>query len=285
MTSARALRGKTFTIGVVASDIHNPFFADVTVGISRRLEGTSYRVLLGFSLSSGEAELSLVEAMLDRQVDGLIWIAPRVGSDALDSVARKLPMVVVAFHEPRAATFDTANVDDELGARLAIDHLVATGHRQIAMLSVDWPATTGSVVQRREKGYLSAMETHGLAEFSSIERALETAEDIEAVASVLLDRPHPLDAIFCWNDLAALELLSVINLRGLRVPKDVAIIGFDNISACRLAQNSLSSVDQFADRLGEHAAAMLLDRIDGNVEPRKSLIKPALVVRGSTATG
>ncbi len=282
-TSARAMRGRAYTLGVVASDIHNPFFADVTVGISRKLQETAYQPLLGFSLTNGEKELSLVEAMLDRQVDGLIWIAPRVDGKSLRDIARRIPLVLVAYHAADSDDFDTANVDDELGALMAVEHLGASGRQRIAMVSVTWPGTTGSVVRRREHGYLKGMSRLGLSDHAKIVHVEESAADIGAVADALLRQPQRPDALFCWNDFAALEMLSLTRTLGLEVPRDIAIVGFDNTSFCRLAQNSLSSIDQFAEMLGENAAEMMLERIEGRIPSRHIKLEPSLVLRDSSA--
>lgn len=256
--------------------------ADVTVGVSRTLNSTAYQPLLGFSLSSGETELSLVEAMLDRQIDGLIWSAPRVDDKALEAVARRIPLVLVAYHAAEAAGFDTANFDDEMGARMAAEHLGASGRRSMAMVIVTWPDTAGSVVRRREKGYLDGMARLGLSEYAKIVHTEENAADIGAVAEALLARPDRPDSLFCWNDFAALELLSATRELGLEVPNDIAIVGFDNTSFCRLAQNSLSSVDQFAETLGASAAEMVLERIEGRMFSRHVQLEPTLVVRASS---
>lgn len=282
-TSARAMRGKAYTIGVMASEIHNPFFADVFVGIGRQLAGTPYQPLLGVSQSSGTNEASLIDAMLDRQVDGLIWIAPRVARDTLHATARKIPTVVVAYHEPDTAEFDTANVDDELGAHLAVEHLHAQGRKNIAMVSVNWPRTPGAVPHRRERGYLGAMTKLGLASHAKVLYSEESAIDVGTVTErVLADDDRP-DAVFCWNDFAALEVLSVAKRFGLDVPRQLAIVGFDNTAFCKLEQNLLSSIDQSAEKLGESAARMLFERIDGRTDPRHVVLEPQLVVRRSSS--
>jgi len=282
-TSARAMRGRAYTLGVMASEIHNPFFADVFVGISRQLAGTPYQPLLGFSQSSGSNESSLIEAMLDRQVDGLIWIAPRVSREVLLATARRMPTVLVAYHDANTGDFDTANVDDEKGARLAVEHLHAQGNRKITMMSVRWPQTAGAVPHRREKGYLGSMRQLGLESSASVLHSEENAIDVGRLTKRMLQHPGRPDAVFCWNDFAALEVLSVAKQTGLEVPSQLSIVGFDNTAFCRLEQNSLSSVDQSAEMLGESAARMLFERIDGRTDPQHVLLEPQMVVRRSSA--
>lgn len=282
-TSARAMRGQTFTWGVLASEIHNPYFADVLAGISRSLAGTAYKTFLGVSQSSDENEASLAEAMIDRQVDGLIWIAPRVKSEVLHRIARSVPLVVVAYHEESATDFDTANVNDERATRLAVEHLHSKGLRRIAMVSVNWPDKVGAVPQLRELGYRNAMRDYGLEGHINVVYSEENAIDVGALTTELLSQPDRPEAIMCWNDFAALEVLSEAKRMDVNVPTDLAIVGFDNTSFCRLEQNSLTSIDQFAGTLGERAAEMLLGRLDGRVDARHVMLEPELHVRRSSA--
>ena len=282
-TSARAMRGRAYTLGVLASEIHNPFFADVFVGISRGLANTAYHPLLGVSQSSDANESSLVEAMLDHQVDGLIWIAPRVQNKILQATARRVPTVVVAYHEPNAKSFDTANVDDEKGARLAIEHLHAVGLKRISMVSVTWPNIAGAVPHLRERGYLRAMTDHKLESYISVVHSEESAVDVGALTENILSQTERPEALFCWNDFAALEVLSEAKRIGLEVPGELAIVGFDNTAFCRLEQNSLTSIDQSAELLGENAARMLIERIEGRTESQHVLLEPQLKIRRSSS--
>lgn len=281
-TSARAMRGRTYTWGVLASEIHNPFFADVLAGIGRRLSDTPYKPFLGVSQSSDQNESSLAEAMIDRQVDGLIWIAPRVTGEVLHRIAGKVPLVVVAFHQASSIDFDTVNVDDEMATRMVVDHLRLSGLSRISMVNVNWPERVGSVPQLRERGYRNAMQDHGLHEHVNVVYSEESAVDVGAITAGLLGQPVRPEAIMCWNDFAALEVLSEAKRMGIDVPRDLAIVGFDNTSFCRLAQNSLTSIDQFAGSLGEKAAEMLLDRLDGRVDAAHVVLEPELHIRGSS---
>lgn len=282
-TAARAMRGRTFTWGVLASEIHNPFFADILSGIGRKLEGTPYQPLLGVSQSSHETESSLVEAMLDRQMDGLIWIAPRVPSDILHATARRVPTVFVAYHEAGSEDFDTVNVDDEKAAQLAVDHLHSMGLRKISMISVNWPDRAGAVPHLRERGYAKAMRGHGLQDLTDVMHSEESAVDVGALTARVLGRRDRPEALLCWNDAAALEALSEAMRVGIDVPHDVAIVGIDNTAFCRLEQNSLTSVDVFAEGLGENAASMLIERLDGRTDAKHILLEPQLIVRRSSS--
>jgi DNA-binding LacI/PurR family transcriptional regulator len=282
-TSARAMRGRTDTWGVLASEIHNPFFADVLAGIGAKLVGTAYKPFLGVSQSSHENEASLAEAMLDRQVDGLIWIAPRVTSAVLHRMARSVPMVVVSYHESSATDFDTANVDDEKATGLAVKHLHSMGLKKITMISVNWPEKDGAVPRLREEGYRNAMRDLGLNEYANVAYSEESAIDVGPITSRLLSEPDRPEAIICWNDFAALQVLSEAKRIGVDVPGDLAVVGFDNTAFCRLEQNALSSIDQFAEALGANAATMLLERLEGRANAKHVVLEPELHVRRSSS--
>ena len=115
--AARGMRGQTYTLGVLFSDIRNPFFADILAGINAALERTQYQPLLGVSQSATTIELVLIDAMIDRQMDGLILVAPRMTEADLIPVADRIPTVVIGHHRQRgqpvlAVNFDTVNDDD-----------------------------------------------------------------------------------------------------------------------------------------------------------------------------
>src|SRR5260221_4283600 len=123
--AARAMRGRTFTIGVLLPDIRNPFFSDVLAGVNSALERTQYQTLLGIS-QLHTIEMVLVDTMIDWQMDGLILVAPRMAPREVAGIATRVPTVIIGHHEPSATTFDTVNNDDRLGATLVVRHLAET---------------------------------------------------------------------------------------------------------------------------------------------------------------
>lgn len=280
--SARGMRGRSFTLGVLLSDIRNPFFSEIMAGINAALADTPYQPLLGVSNSAVGLEQALVDAMIDRQMDGLIFVAPRMSMAEIDSVAPRIPTVIVGHHRPAAAHFDTVNNDDEKGAELAIDYLVSQGLERIVNISLDLPpATDNSVTYHRELGYRRAMRRHGLENFSRIVFA-EHSPKARAVAKHLLSEPERAEALFCWTDSCAFEAISAAIESGLSVPEDVSIIGYDNSPPCDLAQNRLTSIDQSGRRLGMEAARLLMERIEGRQAAEHLVVEPRLIVRGST---
>lgn len=284
LAAARAMRGQTYTLGVLLPDLVNPFFADIMAGVNTALERTQYQPLLGISQSLVPVEQSLIDAILDRQMDGLIIIGPRMRTSAIEAVALRTPLVVIAFHDAAATTFDTVNDDDRHGAELVVNHLIDGGYRNIAMLSLQlMPADETFVTTQREIGYKAAMIEAGLSRNVRIVRAEQTPREVQAAVRQLLTMRKPPEAIFCWTDYIAFEALSVAHELGLNVPQDVAIVGYDNTVWCDFAQHNLTSIDQSGQVLGLQAARLLTERIKGRAQAEHFVVAPRLVARGSSA--
>jgi DNA-binding LacI/PurR family transcriptional regulator len=283
-TAARGLRGSTYTIGVLLPEIRNPFFPDILDGIVHKLEGTQYQPLLGVRLSAEKNESSIVEAMMDRKLDGFIMIAPLLNHDYIANVAKYVPTVVIGRHD-REGGFDTVNNDDEAGAHLAVDHLVSLGHKRIAHVSLE-PLFEGSgnnPMTFRLKGYEDAMRRHGLEQNISVRFTthLGGPEHDRALALELLSGKDRPTAIFAWMDSVALTIMSAARELGLRVPQDLSVTGYDNSHIGALSQLSLTSIDQSANLLGEKSAQLLFERMEGRAEDVSFIVPPRLVARGS----
>jgi len=282
--SARGMRGRSYTLGVLLSDIRNPFFSEIMAGINEALASTPYQPLLGVSNSAVGVERSLIDAMIDRQMDGLIFVAPRMLDEEIDEAARRIPTVVIGHHRPQAMHFDTVNGDDETGAEHAIDHLVAAGLEKITHISLDISASEdNSVTAHRELGYRRAMERHGLSRHTDVHYA-EHSPLARNLARNLLKRSDRPEALFCWTDSCAFEAISAAMELGISVPQGLSVIGYDNSPPCDLAQNNLTSIDQSGRQLGMESARMLMERIEGRQKPEHLLVETRLIVRGSTIT-
>jgi LacI family transcriptional regulator len=283
--AARGMRGQTYTLGVLFPDLRNPFFADIMAGINDALERTQYQALLGVGQSATTLEHALVDAMVDRQMDGLILVAPRMEPAELETIATNIPTALIGLHLPEEKLFDTVNNDDELGGRLVVRHLHENGYRNIVYFSLNLPPPADTVtVIHRERGYRAAMQELGLSRQIRVIIAEQTAREIQAAARQLLQSRRPPDAIFCWTDFVALEVLSVARELGLAVPGDVAVVGYDNTSYCDLAQNALTSIDQSGQVLGLQAARLLTERIKGREQAEHFVVTPRLVARASSGS-
>ncbi|MBU1304836.1 MAG: LacI family transcriptional regulator [Alphaproteobacteria bacterium] len=283
--SARGMRGRTYTIGLIFPDLRNPFFADIYAGVNSALERTQYQAMQGVNTTSGALNITsgaLIEAMIDRQMDGLVVIGPNMETQALADLGARLPLVVLGQHNHAGDAFDTVNNDDQLGARLVVRHLVANGYSNIAMLSLS--PQNSSIIQQREIGYRLEMMEQGCGDAINILRETQVLRDVQVSVRRLLSGADRPEAIFCWTDLMAFEAISVATEMGLSIPEDIAIVGYDNTMFCDLAQNSLTSVDQSGELLGLQAARLLVERIDGRTTAEHFMVPPRIVARASAGT-
>ena len=280
---ARSLRGRSYTIGVVLIDLSSPFQPEIADGISAELESTPYQEVLVAAGTDPDRQRRSVEALIDRQVDGLILVAPWVGSSWLEELASKVPTVVVARHG-QAQHFDSVVDDDYEGARLMVDHLVDLGHERIlhtgqAGGELDRPQVLSHTA--RLDGYEAAMRARGL-EPDVISTSYSEAGGYEAAMEALSRRVRP-TAIFAGADVAALGVLRAAEELGIRVPDDLSISGYDNTFISGIGRISLTTVDQSGHRTGATSARLLLERIDGRTQPVNYVIGPTLVPRATTA--
>ncbi|MBB4167629.1 LacI family DNA-binding transcriptional regulator [Rhizobium sp. BK538] len=278
--AARGMRGRTYTIGVLVIELSNTFLAGVIESANTALSESSYKSLIGLGRSASPIEASMIESMIDNRMDGVLIIAPRISGKVLERYARQIPIVVIAHHEPQAETYDTVNSDDRKGGCLAVEAALRQGYRDIAMVSYDLLDSPASVVAvQREMGYVEAMKQAGLQ--SRIIRLPPVATDRKVAIDNFLsaqDRPR---AVFVWSDLDAVPLLNAARTNGIRVPEDLAIVGYDNSPFAAIPLVGLTSVDQNAAQLGRTAAETLLSRIDGREDVRHLLIEPHVEIRGS----
>jgi Transcriptional regulators len=280
LAAARGMRGQTYTLGLVLPDIRNPFFADIMTGVHAALERTQYSAMIGISQSSASAELAMVESMIDRQMDGLILIGSTEDRSNLASIAGRKPLVTIGHHDPEASDFDTVNNNDQQGGMQVVRHLVANGFRRIAMLSL--VSGTSTILAERELGYRRGMVEAGLGQYISVVQSPQTLREVQIAARRMLEGPNRPDAIFCWTDFIALEVISVATELGLSIPGDLGIVGYDNTMFCDFAQNNLTSIDQSGELLGLQATRLVIERIKGRSEAEHFVVTPRIVARGSS---
>jgi DNA-binding LacI/PurR family transcriptional regulator len=280
--SARQLRaGHGRFIGLIVLDITNPFFADVTRGAEESAEEAGFQVSVWNSGEDPARERRHLELLLEQRVEGVL-ITP-AGDDVsglgeFDEFG--IPVVLVdrgAAHADRCSVA----VDDELGGRLAIRHLLEQGHEHIAFIG--GPLAIDQVKMRLLGVEAELAEHTGSATLTVVETAaLQLDEGTKALHEVLEITPRP-SAIFCANDLLALGALRGCTDLGLSVPEDIAIVGYDDIAFAAGAAVPLTSVRQPREELGRQALQLLLDeRSNPNHQHRQTLFRPTLVVRSST---
>jgi LacI family transcriptional regulator len=287
--AARSLRaGRSQMVGLVVPDILHSFFAEIAKGVGNRIHPKGYNVVLFSSEENPELEIEGIESLLARQVDGLI-VATTL-TEAQSDVFRRIdeqntPYVLVDRKIPGLQA-NYVGVDDEQVGALATEHLVQRGNRRIA--HIQGPEI--STAYERLKGYLSTLARHKLtmpAEYIvKVGSSDVIAEDhgLQAMCR-LLALPERPDAVFCFNDLAALGASRAILKAGLRIPADIALIGVANMPHLDMLGVPLSTIDQSSVQIGDRAAKLLLRRMESasGSRPTRIYIPPKLIVRASSA--
>ncbi|GFM63950.1 LacI family transcriptional regulator [Pseudomonas cichorii] len=280
---ARSLKAKTTsTIGLLIPNGINPYFAELARGIEDHCERNGFCVILCNSDDNPEKQRNYLRVLLEKRVDGLI--VSSVGGDV--SIAGGLaevrtPMVIVD-RELEGIEADMVRIDHEHGAYLATRHLIDLGHRDIACIG--GPDNT-VVADMRFVGYRRAMQEAGievLPEWTIHSDFTSPAGHEAAVGLLAGNRPT---AIFAGNDVIAIGVLRAAAERNIPVPRELSVIGFDDIQMSRYVYPALTTVGQSIMQLGETAAEMLLSRIVGTSTelPGRRLVTPSVVVRESTA--
>lgn len=269
---------RTRILGVMISDLRNPFFGDVVSGIQMRAEEFGYRVLFNTGDRVPKLEEAAIESLLELRVDGLILAAPRVDDAIIERACRTVP-VAVLNRDTSATCSDSVTNDNIAGATLAVEHCASLGHTRIA--HIDGGSGAGASVRR--EGYLLAMRQLGLAHnILTVEGAFTENGGYRAAREILKQSPLP-TAIFAANDISAIGALRALEEAGLHAPADVSVVGYDNTSLAALPQISLTSVQQFGSDIGRLGMECVFERIEGaRSTPRHEVVAPTLVVRTST---
>jgi DNA-binding LacI/PurR family transcriptional regulator len=274
---------KTGIIGLVIPSLTDSFFPHVTSAIETRLTEAGYSVILVNTNSSSKVELSRVEDLLSWQVDGLIIAAAQESGEAglfWDLWRRDIPFVLIdrTFSD---TPFYSVTTDDTVGATLAVEHLLANGCRRIAR--VCGSPMSVSTNQQRQAGYLSALMRQGIVphESSMIDVVHYQEEGRQLLDRLLSLDPRP-DGVFCFSDITAIDIIEACGQYGIRVPEELAVVGYSDLPQSRLLKISLTTIRQPRSLLGRNAAEMLLARMEQKEQPVQINLPVELVVRQST---
>jgi DNA-binding LacI/PurR family transcriptional regulator len=269
---------RTRIVGIVVSDLRNPFNEDVVSGVLTQAAELGYKGLINTSDRQRDREEEAIESFLELRVDGLILATSRIDDRTIARASRAVPVVVLGRPTSDVAT-DSLTNDNEMGAEIAVEHCVSLGHRKIAHIA----GTDSMAARRRRAGYERAVNRLGLADSSTIiEGGFTEAEGYRGCRELLESWPLP-TAIFAANDLCAIGVLNALEEAGLSIPGDVSLIGYDNTSLAALRHVSLTSIHQPGEDMGRKAMELLIERIhEGRTEPRHLVIAPSLVMRSTT---
>lgn len=276
---ARSLhRSSTNNILLVVPDIENPFFAEMIKGTTTVLRQHGYQSI--FADSDGEIgnEKEIAERALSRIVDGVILYCPRAESAYFDFLSARVPLLVVDRRITSHAV-DHIYIDNKPSAEAAVDYLIANGHRDIGLIGGPQNVLANL---RRKSGYLASLKAHGIPvndqfmffcgfEFEDGVSAFEYFSQME----------HRPTAYFATNDLMALGFIQQAHEKGLAIPSDISVVGFDNIAMSRLISPALTTVDNPRHDMGALAAFRMLKKLDPTVEVPQFSLTNRMVIRGS----
>ncbi len=280
---------KTNTIGVIIPELVHFFFSTVISGIESVAYEAGYSVILTQSNESYEREKKDIKALFNSRVDGMLLSISRetTNYDHIESILSK--GVPIVFYDRMYTNPDTSKVivDDYIGAKEAVFHLIEQGCTRIAHLE-GAPGT--SISEDRKRGYLDALREHTIAvkENLIIECPSASLEEAKKATRKLLTFTPPPDAIFANNDMLAMGAMMAIKEKGLNIPDDVAIMGFSNWFFSQLMDPPLSSVDQPGFEMGQEAARLLIRQIEMKDKeqfdpmPETKILKTRLVIRASS---
>lgn len=267
------------TIGVMLSDLHNPYFAELADSIEAAARASGLRIIINTGGRRVDVERQALEHLLEFRTAGLILVGPVIPAPAIEAAARGTPIVLVT-RRTRSAGVDSVMIDEAAAGRLVVDHLAGLGHERIAHID----GGPGAAAAQRRRGYEEAMARAGLADHVRVVAGEYTEQAGEDGADVLLaDETRP-TAVYGANDLVAAGVLARLERAGVAVPGEVSVVGYDNTALAQLGRLSLTSVDQPRAEMGRLAVACLLERAGG--ERRRAVrheLAPALVVRRTSA--
>ena len=272
-TASSLVRQRTHTIGVHILDLHNPVFAEILDGVQEAVRGHDYSTLLVTGNADPVTERTEITRLLESRVEGLVLIAHRLSDEDLSAIAAEVPTVVVTWRTDGIPGLDSVAGDDVAGAQLAVDHLVSLGHSHIAHIS----GGDNRIARERRSGYEQAMVAHGLD--PRVVDGAFTEQGGYAGTEIAVDAGAT--ALVVANDLAAIGALAALRARGLRVPDDVSVVGYDGMRL--LDSLDLTTVAQPLADMGRAAADLLTDRI---AHPARASVhrevETRLVARGSS---
>jgi len=271
-------RGRSMTIGIVVQDISAPFFDEILHGIDEALKGTGYASVIVSGHWNAAEEADKIRLLLARKVDGMILLSGRISDEAVLQFAEHRPIVSTgrAIQTQRALGF---KLDNEYGAWLAVRHLIELGHRRIAYIT--GPANNCDAIERLA-GYKRALAEAGISYDAKIvvEGDFHESSGMRAI-NHLLESQQQFSAIFAANDLSAYGARLSLYRKGIRVPDDVSLVGFDDLPGSSYTTPPLTTVRQPLYDIGRIATNALLHLING--EAIETSIPPLeLIVRETT---
>jgi len=280
---ARSLStGKTHTIGLVISDIRNPFYPELVQGVEELAVKNDYNVFLCNTDYDIEKGLRSIGALIKRKIDGIIVASSQVDSSILNQLLDTEVSFVLVDWGKRNISVDSLYFDYKVGIAEAVSHLISLKHRNIHFISGPKTLKTAEI---RKRNFIDAIEKHKNVDLSY--KIFEGDHKIEggykSVQKILKEKVLP-TAVVCSNDLTAIGAMKAFQASDIKVPDDISIVGLDNIALTEIVSPTLTSIELERYRIGQTAMELLLNRIRNKKLPKQTCIfKTRLIVRESTA--
>jgi DNA-binding LacI/PurR family transcriptional regulator len=284
--AARNLRrGRTGLIGLAVPEIHSPYFGELVGRIVAAAQERSWTVLIEQTAGAPERERRLVEGIDGQIVDGLLISPWSVSAAELRACSAELPIVLLGERDPEGLT-DHVAVDNVAAADQATTHLLELGRRRVAAVGLQ-PHLDNGTASQRLAGYRRALARFGIAADPELEIAVPALHRADGARAMwrLLDGERVPDAVFAFSDELALGAQRTALSRSVRVPQDLAIIGFDDIEDGRYTTPALTTISPDKEQIAERALQCLADRLHGpgrGLPVHRIVVPHRLVVREST---
>jgi len=273
---------RTYTIGLLIPDLANPFFAEIARSVEDRAQELGLNLVICNTDNNVDKEEKYIGLLKQKGADGIIMATGAHNQAIVKKLIQQKQTIAVIARDMPSLAVDAVLVDDFLGGYLAANHLIELGHRRIAVI-----AESMKVISSRERvrGCSQAMAEADLPfDDHWVRESAFHVEDGKATAGDLLDEPQPPTAIFACNDLLAIGAIQAARERGMNVPRDLSVVGFDNTILATIIDPPLTTIAQPIQELGRQVVDLIAQGIDGaNASKQRFVLLPVLVVRGSTA--
>ncbi|MGP4079250.1 LacI family DNA-binding transcriptional regulator [Pseudalkalibacillus sp. R45] len=272
-------RKKTDTLGLLVPDISNPFFSEIARNIEDRAHERGLSVIICSTDYNEEKEKKYIDLLKRKQVDGFIISSGFKNLDLLKSLMdQNIPVAMLALDNP-SINVNVISVDDHRGGYQATAHLLAQGHENIAYIGEDVRSSNIRIF-----GYREAHEDYSVPiDEENIVKIPSTMDDSREMTKKLLERPNPPTAIFAANDLLAIGVIQGAREKGLNVPEDLSVVGFDDTILATITVPMLTTVAQPINAMGNKIVDVLIEEIGGKKKVKeRNLFTPSLIIRGTT---
>lgn len=281
--SGRILRrNETKIILVLLPTISNPFFSKAVTGIRHIADKFGYLIMICNTESDVKKELEFLNLLKYKQADGAIVISQEMDVKKLEEIGGSFPIVqCLEYRESSALSF--VSIDNEKAAYEAVSYLISNGHRKIGFVGCDSPYPSA---QQREQGYIKALQDAGIELNHELmirgDYGFKSGYDS---AEKLLGKGLNPTAVFAISDMQAIGVIKALKTKGIRVPEDISVMGFDNISFSAIYDPGITTIAQPTYKIGSRAMSILISQIkEENTKPQHVLLKHSLIVRESTGS-